>query len=172
MGPGPAAPPSHSQEKNMLRARHRMSAGQGVRLVLFVLAASLSPPSLLRADELHVGAGAQFATIQAAIDAAVDGRDSILVLPGTYAEAIDFKGKKIRVFSQNGPGTTTIDATTAPKNPVVAFRASETTDSILEGFTITGGTGFPLSATSQGGGGIFVDKASPTIRNCVITKNS
>ncbi len=51
---------------------------------------------------------AQYGTIQAAIDAAVDG-DIVQVAPGTYAESIDFLGKDITVISQSGPDVTTID---------------------------------------------------------------
>lgn len=48
-------------------------------------------------------------TIQAAIDAAVDGCE-VVVAPGTYNEAIDFIGKAINLHSSDGPDVTTIDA--------------------------------------------------------------
>ncbi len=40
-------------------------------------------------------------TIQAGIDAAVDG-DEVVVAPGTYFEAIDFLGKAITLRSSGG----------------------------------------------------------------------
>ena len=49
-----------------------------------------------------------FATIQEAIDAAVDG-DCINVEPGTYVENIDFMGKAITVQSTDGEDVTIID---------------------------------------------------------------
>lgn len=42
------------------------------------------------------------ATIQAGIDAALDG-DTVLVSPGTYYENIIFNGRAITVASANGP---------------------------------------------------------------------
>ena len=39
----------------------------------------------------------EYATIQAAIDAAVDG-DEVRVLPGNYRERINLLGKKIRIY--------------------------------------------------------------------------
>ena len=47
-------------------------------------------------------------TIQAGIDAAVDG-DEVVVAPGTYFEAIDFLNKAITVRSSGGAAVTTID---------------------------------------------------------------
>ncbi|HUS72076.1 MAG TPA: hypothetical protein VMY06_03345 [Sedimentisphaerales bacterium] len=48
-------------------------------------------------------------SIQAGIDDAND-YDEIEVAPGTYYEAIDFKGKAVRLYSNGGPDVTTIDA--------------------------------------------------------------
>jgi predicted outer membrane repeat protein len=145
------------------------------RLLCGSLAAALllSGASRSRAEDLVVGAGERFQKIQDAIDAAVDGTDSVLVKAGTYAEAIDFKGKKIRVASTDGAATTIIDATAIPKTAVAAFKTAESDQSVLEGFTLTGGSGAPLNVqgTLLGGGGVFIDKATPTIRNCLIQKN-
>ena len=48
-------------------------------------------------------------TIQAGIDAAVDG-DEVVVAVGTYFENIKFLGKAITVRSSDGPEVTIIDA--------------------------------------------------------------
>ena len=48
-----------------------------------------------------------FATIQAAIDAAGDG-DLVLVSPGSYQEVLDFGGKDVSLASEEGPEATTI----------------------------------------------------------------
>ncbi len=116
-------------------------------------------------------------TIQAAIAAASNG-DRIEVSPGTYNEIISFLGKQISVYSTDGPAVTTIDATGIPDGgrgvPVVRFEGGEGPVSLLEGFTITGGTGDTdiFGVGSLIGGGIVMSNASPTIARCVITGNT
>jgi parallel beta-helix repeat protein len=102
------------------------------------------------------------AAIQAAIGAASDGY-TVQVAPGTYFEAIDFKGKAIRVVSSGGPNATTIDGHAL--GPVVTFTSHESVSSVLSGFTITGGLSFPT------GGGFDIESSSPTIEGNVITGN-
>ena len=102
-------------------------------------------------------------TIQAAIDAAAHG-DTVLVAPGTYYEDINFHGKIITVSSEQGPAATVIDA--GGKPAVVTFKSGETRDTVLSGFTITGGR------TIYSGAGISVSFSSPTIRGNIITGNS
>jgi len=116
-------------------------------------------------------------TIQAGINAAVSGVDEVVVAPGTYNEIIDFSGKAITVVSSGGAGVTTIDATgvTDPGTglPVVRFDSAEGADSVLEGFTLSGGTGdTTFSPGSFAGGGIFISGASPTVRACTIENNT
>ena len=85
-----------------------------------------------------------FATIQACIDAAQDG-DECVVAPGTYHELIDFLGKAITLRSSDGPELTIIDAGPVADpgtgKPVVRCDSGEGPDTVLKGFTITGGTG-------------------------------
>ena len=81
---------------------------------------------------------AQQATIQAAINGAVNG-DTITVAPGTYHENLDFKGKAIKLIGTNGAGSTIIDGGTS--NYVITFQTSETTASVVSGFTIQNGVG-------------------------------
>jgi hypothetical protein len=88
------------------------------------------------------GTGAQldpYCAIQTAIDATVD-TDTILVAPGTYFEKINFNGKTITLKSTAGPNQTTIDAA-GLNDSVVKCINNETPNTILQGFTITGGTG-------------------------------
>jgi len=143
----------------------------GLRFVATLLL--LLAPLEARAEELLVGPGETYTKIQAAIDVALNG-DTVKVKDGTYAEAIDFKGKKITVFSVSGRLNATIDATGIAKSAVVAFKTAETAESILDGFTLTGGTGAPTVTNSSilVGGGIFIDKAAPTVKNCFLTKNT
>jgi Big-like domain-containing protein len=106
-------------------------------------------------------------TIQAAIDAAIDG-DTVQVAPGTYTENINFGGKAITVTSENGPEVTIIDGGAA--DPVVIFNSGEGRDSTLNGFTLQNGR----AANNQGfgrGGGVRIEGSSPRITNNVITNN-
>ena len=123
-------------------------------------AAAASVLSTAAADILHVPG--DFPTIQEAIDAAVDG-DEVEVHPGTYNEAIDFLGKAITVYSTDGPDVTIIDA--QQTGTVVTCSSGEGPDSMLEGFTITGGD-------AGNGGGMHNIKSSPTVTNCTISGNS
>tara|TARA_Y100000589_G_scaffold294223_1_gene299718 strand:- start:2201 stop:3154 length:954 start_codon:yes stop_codon:yes gene_type:complete len=109
-----------------------------------------------------------FNTIQEAVNGAVDG-DVIRVGPGTWPGRLDFRGKQITIESMDGPSTTTLNANGV--GSVVLFQSSETTNSILDGFTITGGTGSLLEGEITGGG-IHVVESSPTIQNCIITGNT
>lgn len=127
----------------------------------------------------------QYATIQAAIDAAAAG-DTVLVAPGSYFENIKFKGKKILVASQyvlTGEvaliRATIIDGS-KPAHPdtasCVLFINREDSSSVLAGFTLTGGRG-TLWRDEHGagdyweGGGVLSALASPTIRNNFIFDN-
>ncbi len=94
-----------------------------------------------------------FETIQEAIDAAMNG-DEIVVASGTYFETIDFLGKAITLRSSDGPEVTIIDA--QGLETVVICQSGEGPDTVLDGFTITGGNG-------SLGGGMFNDSSSPTV---------
>lgn len=98
-------------------------------------------------------------TIQAGIDAAVDG-DTVLVAPGTYIENINFIGKDVLVTSSLGADSTKIQANDVD-SAVVYLVSHETRAAVLDGFTITG----------SNFGGVFCDSASPTIINNIIEKN-
>ena len=145
-------------------------------------------------------APADFANIQAAIDAASNG-DTIIVTAGTYTgdgnRDISFSGKAVAVRSLNGPENCIIDCQGSEAQPHrgFLFYNGEDSNSILDGFTITNGYdpasgGAILCSSVRGlvsptiqnciitnnragddGGGIMCSVASPTIRNCIITRN-
>ena len=109
-----------------------------------------------------------FATIQSAINAAEDG-DIVVVLPnncnpdGRYVENIDFLGKAIRLQSAFPTNPDIVAATIIDGNqsgPVVRLENSKGQHSILDGLTITNGTG------------IFCQGADATISNCRIVGNT
>ena len=131
-------------------------------IVGFVAGGSLMSATVSAAE---INVPGDFASIQDAINAAVNG-DEICVAPGTYNETIDFLGKAIAVYGSEGPQVTTIDGT-GLNDIVVRCVSGEGLDTILEGFTITGGGGFGFS-----GGGMYNLNSSPTISDCIFHQNS
>jgi len=130
----------------------------------------------------------QYPTIQAAIDIA-DNNDVVIVNPGIYYENINFDGKAITVRSTNPYDPNIVAATVIdgsnPDDPnyasVVTFSSGENNDSILSGFTITGGTGTWLVISWDlhepywnrcGGGVVCYNMSQPTITKNVFTNNS
>jgi hypothetical protein len=112
-------------------------------------------------------------SIQTAIDAASNG-DEIEAAPGTYNEAINFKGKAVRLYSSSGPEVTIIDANgIAGAYHVVQCVSGEDANTIMEGFTITGGNANGPDPNDKCGGGMLnYDNSSPTVTDCVFTGNS
>jgi hypothetical protein len=107
-----------------------------------------------------------FDQIQEAIEVAAEGA-SIIVHPGLYHERIDFLGKSIRLIGieVNEPSGATwpvIDGDGA--DTVVTFAGGEDPNSMLLGFTITGGRAQSASA-------IQCTASSPTIINCLVVGN-
>ncbi len=109
------------------------------------------------------------ATIQAGIDAAVDG-DSVLVQPGTYFENINFNGKNIVVSSLflTTQDTSYISQTVIDGNQVTSvatFSNNEDTTAVLSGVTIQNGNNVVY------GGGIHCENSSPTFSYLNIRSN-
>ncbi|MHC4742795.1 MAG: choice-of-anchor Q domain-containing protein, partial [Planctomycetota bacterium] len=94
---------------------------------------------------------ANFATIQAAIDAA-DHADVIVVAPGTYRENIHLKGKAITLTSTEPQCRSIVSATVISAEGTVV----KASDASLFGLTIRGTTGVEITG------------CSPTIRYCRI----
>ena len=143
-----------------------------------VLAAGLMVPVLGREIVVDLNGGGEFTEIQAAIDTAEHG-DVVLVAPAEYVitKPITFNGKAITVKGDDGPAATTIRMSKTPANheraSVVIFENREREDSVLAGFTLTGGRGYAsFERGLRNGGGISCDSSSPTIENCTISDNS
>jgi len=132
---------------------------------LLMLALVLAVPAA--ADTHYVSAGQ---SIQAAIDDANDG-DEIEVTPGTYNEAIDFKGKAVRLYSSDGREVTTIDAN-GLNSSVVKCESGEDANTVLEGFTITGGNANGPDPNDKHGGGMLNISSNPTVTGCTFISNS
>lgn len=111
-----------------------------------------------------------WSSIQQAINDADNG-DVLIVKPDVYEENIDFSGKVLTVRSGHirdyndptlYPEQTIIDG--GGSGSVVTFESGEGPDSVLKGFTITGGSAIY-------GGGIECYQTAPTIENCIISLN-
>jgi len=130
---------------------------------------------------------AQYPTIQSAIDVAADG-DAVIVSQGTYYENINFHGRAITVRSVNPSDPNVVAATVIngshPVDPniasVVTFASGEDANSVLTGFTITGGTGSWLLVSWKfqglrwnrcGGGVLCYNMSAPTITKNVFINN-
>ena len=136
---------------------------------LAILAALLIGP-LVQAVTIHVPADQP--TIQAGIDVAQPG-DTVQVMSGCYTgpgnRDISFQGKNIRVVSEWGYTSCTIDCQGSIDDPHrgFIFTSGETSQATLEGFTIRNGW------IDGRGGGILCDYASsPGIVNCRIILNT
>ena len=121
------------------------------------------------ADTRHVPV--QYSTIQAAIDAAVNG-DTVMVADGTYTGVgnrdLDFGGRAITVQSANGAAACVIDIQGSAGDPHRAFHfhSGETAASIVQGFTITNGV-------MDAGGAMLIENGSaPTIMGCSFDGNT
>jgi hypothetical protein len=150
----------------------------GIVFLASALAVLTAPGSIL-----HVPG--QFATIQAAIDAANDG-DTVLVAPGRYPENITFRTKNIVVAGTyiltSDPASTlaTVIDGSSPSHPdsasCVRIVGGQDTTAVLEGFTLTGGRGTKWqdehgAGLYREGGGVLTALSSPTIRNNVLIAN-
>ena len=143
------------------------------RPVIIALAVFATSPCFARIITVDDNGPADFNSIQAAINDANNG-DIITVQPGIYTgdgnRDIDFLGKVITVKSENGPENCIIDcdATYEDNHRGFYFVHNEGRDSVLDGLTITNAY---IVVMCEGGAGIYIDGASPTINNCIITAN-
>lgn len=127
----------------------------------------------------------QYSTIQAAVDAAVNG-DTVLVAPGTYVENVVIRGKNIvltgtyyitgdrsLIASTIIDGSSPINADTAS---CVLIRGGVDSTGVLQGFTLTKGKGTAWNdehsaGVYREGGGLLVALSSPIIQDNIIKEN-
>ncbi|HVP09555.1 MAG TPA: right-handed parallel beta-helix repeat-containing protein [Phycisphaerae bacterium] len=143
------------------------------------------------ADAATLYVPSQYATIQAAIDAAQDG-DEVVVMNGVYTGAgnknLSLGGKAITVRSVSGdPATCIIDCQGSGRG--FYFHNGETAASVVDGFTIRNGnnpagagvncsgSGLTLSNCTISGntgfeGAVYCGTGSPTLTNCTISGNT
>ncbi len=112
--------------------------------------------------------GAPFATIQYSINSASNG-DTVLVLPGTYVENINYNGKNVILGSLfiTTLDTSYISQTVIDGNSnesVVTFENDEDSTAVLSGFTI-------INGSALFGGGIKVEYSNPSLENITVSGN-
>lgn len=155
-----------------------------MKYTILLLAIIFAINSFSNANIINVPS--QHSTIQAGINASTNG-DTVLVQPGIYMENINFRGKKIvltSLFYQNGNLSfiqSTVINGSNPQNPdtgsCVIINNNEDSTTVLQGFTLTGGTGTKWTdehgaGLFREGGGILIQYSNPVIQNNIITGNS
>jgi len=115
----------------------------------------------------NITSGLVYPSINPALSQAADG-DEIVVEPGRYLENVDFFGKAVTLRSTNPTDEAIVAATIIDGNgagSVICFKNDEGADSVLRGFTVTGGK-------MDHGGGIYCKRSSPTITENIIMNNT
>lgn len=147
-------------------------------LVCALVFASTPAPRTIRVPR-------DFPTVQQAVDSARAG-DTVLVAPGRYVENLRLRGRNIVLASEfivahdsSLIARTVLDGsrpTSRDSGTVLTIYRFEDSTTVVQGFTITGGTGTVWYDNKdkiffREGGGILVDLAGPTIRDNIITGN-
>ena len=111
--------------------------------------------------------------IQVAIEYATAG-DRITVDRGIYYENLNFNGKDIELVSrfaesrdQQDVDLTIIDGRFT--NRCFTFISGESSNALVQGFTVRRGKAPGPSGQAHYGGGIFIFQSSPTLKNLVVT---
>jgi hypothetical protein len=153
-------------------------------LLVIIMIAAIAPQ--LEGKQLKVPQ--EYLSIQTAINAAQKS-DTVLVAEGTYYENIRYDGRGIVVTSRfflthdwKTVFTTVIDGSRCANKDTastVQFLQQEDSTNVLDGFTITGGTGsrylFPYGTGTtkyQEGAGIILHYSNAVIRNNYIVGNT
>ncbi len=143
------------------------------RAVLLAYAAlALAAPTLAETYVVNPDGTGDFPTIQAAIDACVDG-DVIELADGTFTgdgnRDVVLHGKAVTVRSQSGNAAACIIDCQGGSGPdehgAFAFVYGEGNDSRLESVTMTGGTW-------NRGGAVYCWESGPTLTGCILRDNT
>ncbi|HUP49363.1 MAG TPA: right-handed parallel beta-helix repeat-containing protein [Thermoanaerobaculia bacterium] len=133
--------------------------------ILLTCAAASAGAAVLRVPADH-------ASIQAAVDAALDG-DEVVVAPGTYHEATNLLGKSITLRSEGGAAVTILDGSMLGTS-IITATSGESLATVVRGFTFRNGTGRFVGACGIGGflgGGIFVENGGISVADSLFENN-
>ncbi len=143
------------------------------RVAMVALCAMLISPVSATTYFVTPDGSGDYSTIQAAIEAVVDG-DIIELTDGTFTgegnRNVDYLGKAVTVQSQNGAEACIIDCqgSEADQHRGFHFHTAEPSEAELIGVTVIGG----WAAMDPGGGAVLIEAASsPSIRQCIFTGN-
>jgi hypothetical protein len=151
----------------------------GICIIIAGICLCVSLSSAQTIFHVNPDGNGDFPTIQAAINAAVDG-DTIQLTDGTYSgegnRDIDFAGKAVVVQGNlSDPNQVVINCqgTMAEPHRGFKFMTAETEDSILDGVTISQGYApYDIAAQPNMGGAVYCAGSSPTLRNCIFRNNT
>jgi len=168
----------HLQRKGQKMKADICSFKSGLVIILsgLILTCQTAAGNVIYVDDDNItgpwdgSAAHPFQHIQTAINAAVSNVDQIEVAPGTYYESINFNGKAVWLYSSVGPEVTNINGT--GHYHVVQCISGENANTILEGFTITGGNANGTGDPNNLGGGMYNRSSSPKLTNCTFSNNS
>ncbi|MCA9758567.1 MAG: T9SS type A sorting domain-containing protein [Candidatus Eisenbacteria bacterium] len=142
-----------------------------LRLTLIVLALAVAGSAMAASYVVEPDGSGDFPTIQAALDAAVNG-DVVLLGDGVFTgdgnRDLSYGGKEIAVISVSGdPALCTIDCQGSSAEPhrAIGFNG-EGSGARFEAVTVIGGYA-PGSGYTANGGAIGITAGSPTIIGCV-----
>ena len=115
-----------------------------------------------------VGHGTQtepYNTIQEGLDESDDGQVVIVkdgIYIGTGNKNLDFQGKQVSLIAESGPGVTIINCEGSGRG--FYFHSGEDARTLVSGFTV-------INGDSVLGAGIYFYHSSPTVRNCILSRN-
>ena len=119
-------------------------------------------------------ADADYTSINDALDA---GESCISVGPGTYYETL-YLTEEVVISGSEGPDVTIISGYEDSESSVIWIGYGLSNDTVISGLTIQEGTGYRISGTNSSydyeytyGGGIYVNSATPILRNLIIKEN-
>ena len=97
----------------------------------------------------------EYPTITAAINAAQNG-DTVFVAPGAYYEKFSLSNRNISMKSVGGASVTYIDGN-GQNGTLLSINGGQNATTVIDGFTFW---------YAQNGYAIYIQNASPTVRNC------
>ncbi len=134
-----------------------------------LIALTLSSPAWARASVTLIPAN----NIQATINSGL--YDEIILSPGRYVQLVNMNGAAITLRSSDPLDPAVVASTIIDGqflgDSVIKCITGEGPDTIIDGLTIINGEAFNTGGSDRGGG-LYINLASPTVRNCVFDSNA